>query len=260
VVVSGKRKAVQSMAAGVVSRILVSEGQQVRQGEPLFRLDRTQVQADVDALQAQYRMSRASLARWQSERDNLGQLQFPAELSADADPRLGLILEGQRQLFDSRRQALAREQGALAASIDGSQAQLAGMRRARGDLQAQADSLREQLDSLRPLAGEGYIPRNRVLEYQRQLSQVQRDLAQNAGESARLEQVIVEARLNLQQRREVPERSAQPAGRGPGESGDARAAAQLRAFRPAAQRDPRPGRRHRGEPGRAHRGRGGACR
>lgn len=147
-------------------------------------------------------MTRAALARWQSERDNLGQVQFPTELLEDADARLALILEGQRQLFDSRRQAQAREQGALAASIDGSQAQLTGMRRARGDLQAQADSLREQLDSLRPLAGEGYIPRNRVLEYQRQLSQVQRDLAQNAGESARLEQVIVEARLNLQQRRE----------------------------------------------------------
>ncbi|KNX79043.1 hemolysin D [Pseudomonas sp. 250J] len=202
VVVSGKRKAVQSMAAGVVSRILVSEGQLVRQGEPLFRLDRTQVQADVDALQAQYRMTRAALARWQSERDNLGQVQFPAELLEASDARLALIVEGQRQLFDSRRQAQAREQGALAASIDGSQAQLTGMRRARSDLQAQADSLREQLDSLRPLAGDGYIPRNRVLEYQRQLSQVQRDLAQNAGESARLEQVIVEARLNLQQRRE----------------------------------------------------------
>ncbi|WP_153774624.1 HlyD family type I secretion periplasmic adaptor subunit [Pseudomonas sp. MNR3A] len=202
VVVSGKRKAVQSMAAGVVSRILVSEGQMVRQGEPLFRLDRTQVQADVEALQAQYRMTQASLARWRGERDNVGQVQFPAELMDESDAQLGLVVEGQRQLFDSRRQALAREQGAVSASIEGSQAQLAGMRRARGDLQAQADSLREQLDNLRPLAGEGYIPRNRVLEYQRQLSQVQRDLAQNAGDSARLEQGIVEARLNLQQRRE----------------------------------------------------------
>lgn len=202
VVVSGKRKAVQSMAAGVVSRILVSEGQMVRQGEPLFRLDRTQVQADVEALQAQYRMTQASLARWRGERDNAGQVQFPAELMDESDAQLGLVVEGQRQLFDSRRQALAREQGAVSASIEGSQAQLAGMRRARGDLQAQADSLREQLDNLRPLAGEGYIPRNRVLEYQRQLSQVQRDLAQNAGDSARLEQGIVEARLNLQQRRE----------------------------------------------------------
>ena len=189
VVVSGKRKAVQSMAAGVVSRILVSEGQVVRQGEPLFRLDRTQVQADVEALQAQYRMTQASLARWRGERDNAGQVQFPAELMDESDAQLGLVVEGQRQLFDSRRQALAREQGAVSASIEGSQAQLAGMRRARGDLQAQADSLREQLDNLRPLAGEGYIPRNRVLEYQRQLSQVQRDLAQNAGDSARLEQL-----------------------------------------------------------------------
>ncbi|MFK0312776.1 HlyD family type I secretion periplasmic adaptor subunit [Pseudomonas sp. NPDC090233] len=202
VVVSGKRKAVQSMAGGVVSRILVREGQQVHHGEPLFRLDPTQARADVEALQAQYRMARASLARWQGERDNLGQVAFPADLLANDDAGLGLILESQRQLFDSRRQAQAREQGALAASIEGSQGQLAGMRRARGDLQAQANSLREQLDNLRPLAGDGYIPRNRVLEYQRQLSQVQRDLAQNAGDSARLEQVIVEARFNLQQRRE----------------------------------------------------------
>ena len=39
VVVSGKRKAVQSLGGGVMSQILVREGQTVRQGEPLFRLD-----------------------------------------------------------------------------------------------------------------------------------------------------------------------------------------------------------------------------
>ncbi|ROL66556.1 HlyD family type I secretion periplasmic adaptor subunit [Pseudomonas vranovensis] len=202
VVVSGKRKAVQSLAGGVVSRILVSEGQLVKQGQPLFRLDQTQVQADVQSLQAQYRLAWASLARWQSERDNLGAIIFPPELASDPDSQLSLVLESQRQLFSSRRDAQAREQAGLTASIDGAVAQLAGMRRARGDLQAQADSLREQLENLKPLAIQGYIPRNRLLEYQRQLSQVQRDLAQNSGDSARLEQGIVESRLNLQQRRE----------------------------------------------------------
>ncbi|WP_433885009.1 HlyD family type I secretion periplasmic adaptor subunit [Pseudomonas vranovensis] len=202
VVVSGKRKAVQSLAGGVVSRILVSEGQLVKQGQPLFRLDQTQVQADVQSLQAQYRLAWASLARWQSERDNLGAIIFPPELASNPDPQLSLVLESQRQLFSSRRDAQAREQAGLTASIDGAVAQLAGMRRARGDLQAQADSLREQLENLKPLAIQGYIPRNRLLEYQRQLSQVQRDLAQNSGDSARLEQGIVESRLNLQQRRE----------------------------------------------------------
>ncbi|WP_422416415.1 HlyD family type I secretion periplasmic adaptor subunit [Pseudomonas sp. GZD-222] len=202
VVVSGKRKAVQSLTGGVVSRILVSEGQSVKQGQPLFRLDRTQVQADVQSLQAQYQLAWASLARWQSERDNLSQVAFPAQLSHTPDAQLSLVLESQRQLFSSRREAQSREQAGLTASIDGAVAQLAGMRRARGDLQAQADSLREQLENLKPLASQGYIPRNRLLEYQRQLSQVQRDLAQNSGDSARLEQGIVESRLNLQQRRE----------------------------------------------------------
>ena len=202
VVVSGKRKAVQSMSGGVVSRILVREGEAVRQGQPLFRLDQTQIGADVQSLQAQYRMAWASVARWQSERDNLKQVDFPPQLSGDADPRLALVLEGQRQLFSSRREAFSREQAAIGANIEGASAQLAGMRRARNDLNNQADSLRQQLGNLQPLADNGYIPRNRLLEYQRQLSQVQQELAQNSGESGRVEQGIRESRLKLQQHAE----------------------------------------------------------
>ncbi|MBU6959785.1 HlyD family type I secretion periplasmic adaptor subunit [Pseudomonas sp. CVAP len=202
VVVSGKRKAVQSMSGGVLSRILVREGEAVKQGQPLFRLDQTQVEADVQSLQAQYRMAWASLARWQSERDNLKQVSFPAELSNDPDPRLALVLEGQRQLFSSRREAFDREQAGLRANIEGATAQLAGMRRARTDLTAQAESLRQQLTNLQPLADNGYIPRNRLMEFQRQLSQVQQQLAQNTGESGRVEQGIVETRLKLQQHSE----------------------------------------------------------
>lgn len=199
VVVSGKRKAVQSLGGGVMSHILVREGQTVRQGEPLFRLDQTQVEADVQSLRAQYRMALASLSRWQSERDNLARVSFAEQLTRDPDPRLALVMEGQQQLFSSRREALAREQAALRASIEGASQQLGGMRRARGDLMAQAGSLRQQLSNLRPLAENGYIPRNRLMEYERQLSQVQQDLAHNAGESGRIEQGILESRLKLAQ-------------------------------------------------------------
>jgi len=199
VVVSGKRKAVQSMSPGVVSLILVREGEVVKLGQPLFQLDQTQVAADVDSLQAQYRMAWASVARWESERDNLKQVNFPAELSKDADSRLALVLEGQRQLFSSRREAFIREQGGLRANMEGASAQLAGMRRARTDLTAQANSLQQQLSNLQPLADNGYIPRNRLMEYQRQLSQVQQQLAENTGESGRVEQGILEAKLKLQQ-------------------------------------------------------------
>ncbi|WP_413506543.1 biotin/lipoyl-binding protein, partial [Pseudomonas carnis] len=126
VVVSGKRKAVQTFSPGVVSRILVKEGELVKQGQPLFRLDQTQNQADVQSLQAQYRMAWASVARWQSERDNLPGITFPAELSANPDSALMLVLDGQRQLFSSRRDAFAREQAGIRASIEGATSQLSG--------------------------------------------------------------------------------------------------------------------------------------
>ncbi|WP_219268438.1 HlyD family type I secretion periplasmic adaptor subunit [Pseudomonas sp. Xaverov 259] len=202
VVVSGKRKAVQTLSPGVVSQILVREGERVKQGQPLFRLDQTQNQADVHALHAQYRLAWASAARWQSERDNLPGIVFPSALTAPADPDQALVLEGQRQLFSSRRDAFAREKSGIRASIEGASAQLDGMRRARVDLIAQAQSLRDQLANLQPLADSGYIPRNRLMEFQRQLSQVQQDLAQNTGESGRTEQGILELKLKLQQHTE----------------------------------------------------------
>jgi protease secretion system membrane fusion protein len=119
----------------------VREGEIVKQGQPLFRLDQTQVAADVQSLQAQYRMAWASLARWQAERDNLKQVTFPAELSNDPDPRLALVLEGQRQLFSSRREAFtaSRPVCAPASKVPPRNWRACA---ARTDLNAQADSLR----------------------------------------------------------------------------------------------------------------------
>lgn len=199
VVVSGKRKAVQSVDSGVVSRIMVREGQQVHQGQPLFQLDHTQVQADVQSLRAQYELAQASIARLQAERNGSVQVRFPEDLLQQASPQLLGVLEGQRQLFSSRHQAFQRSQAGIHASIEGGIAQLAGMRQARNDLQAQAESLRQQLENLRPLAERGYIARNRLMDYDRQLSQVQRDLAQNTGDTGRVAQQIEQSRMSLQQ-------------------------------------------------------------
>jgi protease secretion system membrane fusion protein len=199
VVVSGKRKAVQSVDNGVLRRIMVREGQVVQQGQPLFQLDHTQAQADVQSLQAQQQLAEASVARLQAERDGSPQVIFPQALLANAAPDVSNLLEGQRQLFNSRRHAYEGAQAGTRALIEGGIAQLAGMRQARVDLQAQADSLRQQLQNLRSLAENGYIARNRLLDYDRQLSQVQRDLAQSAGDTGRIAQQVEQSRLSLKQ-------------------------------------------------------------
>ncbi len=199
VVVSGKRKTVQALAGGVISQIRVREGQVVEKGQLLFRQDQTQRTAEVESLQAQYQLAWASESRWLSERDNTAEVHFAVESAPTADPGLATVMEGQRQLFRSRRETFSSEQAALRAGIEGAGAQLRGTRRARGDLRAQAESLRSLLLNLRPLAQSGHIASNRLLEHERQLAQVQQQLAQNSGEVGRLEQQVVELRLRLAQ-------------------------------------------------------------
>ena len=53
IIPSGKVKEIQSFDRGVVSRILVAEGQLVQSGEPLIELDRTQTRADEQRLLAE---------------------------------------------------------------------------------------------------------------------------------------------------------------------------------------------------------------
>jgi membrane fusion protein, protease secretion system len=108
-------------------------------------------------------------------------------------------LKASSQLFSSRREAFAREQSAIRASIEGASAGnwQRHAPRAHETSAPRPHSLRQQLNNLRPLADNGYIPRNRLMEYERQLSQVQQDVAQNSGESGRIEQGILESRLKL---------------------------------------------------------------
>lgn len=70
IIPTGKIKEIQAFDRGVVSRILVSEGQLVKAGEPLIELDRTQNTADEQRLLAEGEFSEEKRIR----REILGQL------------------------------------------------------------------------------------------------------------------------------------------------------------------------------------------
>lgn len=199
VVVSGNRKTVQSAAPGMVTEIRVRDGQRVKKGQALIYLDPTQIAANVEALSTQRLIALATLARWQSERDDLAQINFPDAVSQNPSPSTGGVIQAQRQLFESRRQALTQQQAATLASTDGSVAQLNGAEHIASSLSQQAASLREQINNLRPLATGGYIPRNRLLELQRQLTQLEQQVAQNRAQQQQLKHQVRELKLQHQQ-------------------------------------------------------------
>ncbi|MFP3758254.1 biotin/lipoyl-binding protein, partial [Cupriavidus sp. SIMBA_020] len=89
-----------------VSALLVAEGDPVRAGQALVRLDDTRVRGEARSLRAQQAAVMAREARLLAERDGRDDLAAP-DAQANAETAAAYAME--RQLFASRRATLAGE-------------------------------------------------------------------------------------------------------------------------------------------------------
>ena len=200
VMVSGHRKVVQHPSGGIVERIDVRDGDKVAAGQVLIRLKETPLLGQAQSLRSQFYGSLASEARLNAERDGVASVSFPAELTAlAAEPEVASNLALQRQLFDSRRQALLLDQQGIDESIAGAEAQLRGVRDSQASKVLQRTALAEQLQGLRELAREGYIPRNRLLDSERVYAQVLGSISEDYGRIGQLQRQVLEMRLKIRQ-------------------------------------------------------------
>ena len=158
VMVSSNRKAIQHQTGGTVREILVKEGDTVKTGQVLVRMDETLAKSQAEITRVQFFTAKAAEARLLAERDGKNKINFPEVLTQSEDPRAKEAISMQGQLFVSRQMAIKNELAAYAENIAG--------------LKAQAKFLKEQLENMRQLAKEGYVPRNRQLDLERTYAQV----------------------------------------------------------------------------------------
>ena len=166
VVKESSRKAIQHQAGGTIDAILVKEGDVVKAGQVLVRMNETQAKSQAEISRVQYFSARATQARLEAERDGLAAPSFPAALDK-ADPRVAATVELQRQLFASRKAALHSELAVVDESIAGLKLQIAGIQASLESKKEQQAILKEQLVNVRELAKEGYVARSRLLDLER---------------------------------------------------------------------------------------------
>ena len=77
VTVKSHRKTIQHLDGGIVSQLMVKDGDLVKAGDTLILLDGTEVKAQLEILRGQYIDLSAKLARLRAERDQLDQISFP---------------------------------------------------------------------------------------------------------------------------------------------------------------------------------------
>lgn len=201
VTVSSNRKVVQHQNGGTIDEILVKDGEVVKQGQVLVRMNNTQAKSNAEIARTQYFNARAVEARLLAERDGAKTINFPAFLQNEKkDPRVENNLLVQQQLFANRRGALEIELNAIEENILGLRSQAKGLEESMVNKKQQQAMLKEQLDGLRELSKDGYIARNRLLEVERTYAQVTGSISEDLGNMGRLSRQISENTLRKQQR------------------------------------------------------------
>lgn len=200
VVVAGERKTVQALTGGAVDEILVREGDHVQAEQLLIQLNTVQAQAQLEVALGQWFSTRSSEARLSAERHGLHAIEWPEDLLARReDPRAKRNMELQGNLFETRRAELTSRQQILGNQAQSLQEQLRAYEQIRNHLETQLDYQRKELSGLRQLAAEGYVPRNRLFEAERNSAQLSAQLTSGIADIGKTRQSITESKLQALQ-------------------------------------------------------------
>jgi protease secretion system membrane fusion protein len=195
------RKAIQHQTGGTVKEILVKDGDVVKEGQVLVRMNGIQAKSAYETTEAQYLTARAAEARLTAERDGLKSIKFPADLEQRRnDPRVTDLMSLQRQLLSSRQMSLQNELGSVDENIAGLKEQIRGLEESRESKKTQMGYLKEQLAGMRDLAKEGYVARNRLLDLERTYAQLSGAVSEDIGNIARARRQVLEMGLRKAQR------------------------------------------------------------
>ena len=176
-----KVQVIQTADGGVVEEMRVREGDAVRKGQLLVRIDRVKVQAAVGESQAKVAAFRSIMSRIEAELYDRP-LNFPAELRSYPD-----FIANQTALFTKRRQAISSEIAAL---------------------EAVKRLMQQELELNIPLVSSGDVARAEIIRMQRGIADVQGQIVNKRSkyqqdlqaEFAKVEEELVSAQQILAQR------------------------------------------------------------
>jgi protease secretion system membrane fusion protein len=198
-----RRKTVQHLTGGIIREVLVREGDQVREGQPLMRLDQAVAKANYEASRQRYLGLRAVQTRLLVEQSGAAAIAWPPELvQAAQDPLVRQQMDNQQHLMASRRASLAAEVQAMQESIRGQEGLIASYQQMLESRKGQLALLQDELKNTRELVQEGYAPRNRQLELERMMAESVTAQAELQGNSVRARQGISELRQRVVQRQQ----------------------------------------------------------
>jgi adhesin transport system membrane fusion protein len=176
VIPSNKMQVIQNLEGGIVSEILVDEGEIVEKGQPLLRLDDIRFSSSYRESRSKYLSLLAKAARLEAEAQNQP-VQMPESLLKEDRE----LVANEIALFESRKDELESNLSILRQQESQTKQEMAELEAKKNRLARSYALVREELGMSEPLAEDGAISEVEILRLKRSVNDLRGEM-----EAARL--------------------------------------------------------------------------
>ncbi|WP_319823925.1 HlyD family type I secretion periplasmic adaptor subunit [Thalassovita sp.] len=210
IIIDRNRQAVQHQVGGIVDQIFVAEGDSVKAGATLVKLDPTLTLSELAIVEGQLYELMARRGRLEAERDQADIVEFDPQLieAAQLNPDVMDLMDGQARLFEARLDSLDKSVTQLANQREQLENQIGGIDAQMASAAKQLTLIQEEAHNQEILLKKGLAQTSRVLNLQREaarLAGLEGELtARRAQAMQQIAEIsIQELRLHSQRREEA---------------------------------------------------------
>jgi HlyD family secretion protein len=171
----------------LVVESMVRDGARVEAGTLLLRLDPTEAQANLSAVSKWLWELTARRARLEAERDDGETVAFPPDLQDADDADIARIMNGERKLFELRREAKRGQKAQLRERIMQLREEVSGLTEQAAAKAQEIEFVKKELGGVRDLYEKNLVPITR-------LTALERDAARLTGERGLLSAAAAQTR------------------------------------------------------------------
>jgi len=194
VIVDGNSKKVQHLEGGIVSEVLVKNGDRVTAGAVLLKLDPTEAKANLQIILSQLAELHALRARLLCERDGCDGLSLPPPATTEQERA---AWTGQAKLFTARRTLREGKKQQFQERIGQLEQEICGLNAQVKSTNEQTGVVDQELEALHHLQQKDLVALPRVLDMQRDRERLEGESGRLLAEIARAKVQIGETRLQL---------------------------------------------------------------
>lgn len=197
IVVDSNVKKVQHPTGGIVGEVRVRDGDTVKEGDIVVRLDETVTRANLAIVTKGLNELSARKARLEAERDSAADIKFPAQLANSTDADVRSIVDSEQKLFELRRTARAGQKSQLRQRIGQLQEEISGLTAQQNAKAKEIELIDRELAGVRDLFSKNLIQMNRLTQLEREATRLQGERGQLIATTAQAKGKISELELQI---------------------------------------------------------------